>query len=495
MNQEERRQARIILDELPVLAWTAHADGEIDFLNRQWCRYTGLAEAESMSWGWASALHPEDRDAVLARWRAALADGAPVELEVRLRRADGEFRWHLARARALKDAAGQVVGWCGTSTDIDERRRAHEAIRESEQAARLVIDSIPGHVATTTPAGELEFANRQFLGYSGESLEERRAWRTSDAAHPDDRPRIIAEWRHNLAAGEPCEMEVRLRRADGVYRWFHYWARPTRDAKGRIERWYLLATDVDDLKRAQESLRQTEVRLGQAARLAALSELSASIAHEINQPLAAVIANDHACRRWLTSEPPNIERALVSIDRIIRDGHAAAEVVRRMQSLFRRAEPVREPLDINRVVKDVLGLVRDELQGRGVVWQTDLTPGLPQTQADRVQIQQVLVNLARNGVEAMEAVAGRPRVLAVATALRDREVIVAVSDQGVGIAAEDLGIVFESFYTTKATGMGMGLTICRSIVEAHGGRLWATRNETHGTTFSFSLPLQSKTTA
>ncbi|WP_425258677.1 PAS domain-containing sensor histidine kinase [Rubrivivax sp. RP6-9] len=489
MTLAPRDPARQLLDALPLLALTAAPTGAVDFVNRPWCQYTGLDEAGSMGWGWAAALHPGERDDVLQRWCTAAADGTPVEIELRLRRADGDYRWHLARAQALRSPAGAVVGWCGTCTDVENRRRTDQALQDSERAARLVVDTIPALVFTTTVAGTLEYANQRHTAYFGRTLEELRAWEQTDAIHPDDLPRVVADWQRYMAAGEPCDAELRQRRADGVYRWFHYRAVPARDATGAIVRWFVLATDIEDLHTARGTLLATQAQLARAAQLAALSELSASIAHEINQPLAAIIANDSACRRWLTGDPPNVERALVSVDRIVRDGHAAADVVRRMQSLFRRAPPLRAPLDINALVVEVLALLRDEFRGRGIVWQTRLADGLPAVQADRVQIQQVLFNLLRNGAEAMDGVEGRPRTLTVATRQLASDLVVAVADHGVGIPAGSTAAMFESFYTTKPNGMGMGLAICRSIAEAHGGRLEACRDTPFGSTFTLVLPL------
>lgn len=490
MNHFEHHQARSILDELPVLAWTATLDGDVDYVNQQWCRYTGLEAADSLGAGWTVAMHANDLPSALSRWREALRDGMPFELETRLRRADGEYLWHLVRGHALRNPAGDVIGWCGTSTDIDTRRRATEATRDSERAARLVVNTIPAHILTGTPDGALEWANKQFLTYTGRSLEELKSWGSCDVIHSDDLDRVLTEWTGHRAAGVPCEMELRLRGSDGIYRWFHYWARPERDGTGYIRRWYCLAADIDELRRVQESLHQTHACLDQAAQLAALSELSASIAHEINQPLAAVVANHHACERWLAGSPPKIDKALASIERIIRDGNAGADVTRRMQSLFGRRDPVRETLDINRIVRQVVDLIVSEVRVTGLTWETRLAPDLPAVNADPVQIQQVIANLVRNGVEAMTGARCVPGVLGVSTALAGSHVVIAVSDHGVGVAPNAVDLLFESFYTTKDNGMGMGLTICRSIAEAHGGRLRVAGNEPRGSIFSFELPIQ-----
>lgn len=480
---DERIQT--IIDTIPVLAWTARPDGSADFFNRQWMTFTGLSEPQALDWGWLTTVHPDDRDSLADHWRANVASGEPVAIESRLRRFDGAYYWFLIRASALLDDAGNILKWYGTKTEVEDRRRVEQPSRDSEESIRRIIDGIPGIVFTTTAAGDLEFSNQQQLDYFGRSLEELQAWHASDAVHPDDLARVVTDWARFLARGEPATTELRLRRADGVYRWFHYSSVPHRDSNGNVTRCYVLATDVDDQKRMEEDLRRTQALFSRAAHLASVSELSASIAHEVNQPLTAVVSNAHACRRWLTAEPPNIERALLSVDRIIRDGNAAADVVRRMRSLFRQAPLHQEQLDLNEVVEEVLSLMANDLRSHGVSLQTQLQFDLPRVMADRVQIQQVLVNLVRNGMEAMGSVGDRVRQLSISSLHAGREIAVDIADHGIGF--DDEKLVFESFYTTKANGMGLGLAICRSIVEAHGGRIWAKRNQPHGATFGFAL--------
>jgi PAS domain S-box-containing protein len=359
----------------------------------------------------------------------------------------------------------------------------------SDRDFRLIIDSIPGLVSIMSAAGELEFVNRQLLQYFDRSLEELKGWATTDAVHPDDLARTISGWRRAVESGRPVDLEHRLRRGDGVYNWFHFCATPLRDATGRVSRWYALLTNTEDLKRAQESLRTIQERLSRATHLATLSELSAGIAHEINQPLAAVVANGHACYRWLSAHPPNIERALLTSEKIIRDGNLAAEIIRRVQALFSRSPPVKQLLSVNGVIEEVCGLISADLRTHGVVLETDLRIDLPLVAADRIQLQQVVINLARNGAEAMDSTSGRPKLLLMSSQLDHDMIVVRVTDHGVGFS--DAEKMFESFYSTKPNGMGMGLAICRSIAEAHGGRLWAEQNASCGATFSLALPRAS----
>jgi hypothetical protein len=260
-----------------------------------------------------------------------------------------------------------------------------------------------------------------------------------------------------------------------------------RDAEGRVVRWYALLTDIDDRKRAEDALRSTQTRLSRARQVATVAELSASIAHEINQPLASVVTNAHASQTWLSHDPPNVERARATLERIIRDGHSAAEVVRKIRALFKDAAPVKAPLDVNQVVGEVLRVLSDELRDNSIVVETELETDLPRIEADHVQLQQTLINLVHNAIEAMHGVTDRAKSLRLSSRRHEAELLIQVHDQGVGI--KDQTPMFEPFFTTKESGMGMGLVICRSIIEAHGGRVWATANEDVGMTFSFTLPL------
>ncbi|MEJ1963558.1 MAG: ATP-binding protein [Gammaproteobacteria bacterium] len=354
---------------------------------------------------------------------------------------------------------------------------------------RMIIDRIPGHVFTMTPACELELVNQQVVDYFGKSLEELRDWDAIQCVHPDDMPRVVESLRRTVEFGEPHEVEQRLRRADGVYRWFKPGALPLRDAQGRIIRWYCLLTDIDDLKQAEARLLNVQARISRAAHLATMSELAASIAHEMTQPLAAVVATAHACVQWLGANPPNVERARSSAERIVRDGGAAAEVVSRIRSLFRHAPPKKERLSVNEVIGEMSALMAGEMHAGNVTLRTDLQHDLPAVDADRVQLQQLLANLIRNGIEAMETVDERPRELSISSSRTREEITVAVSDCGTGLVSSEA--IFDAFYTTKLNGMGMGLAICRTIMEAHEGRIWASANTPDGTTFFFALRVAS----
>jgi len=258
-NSENR--LRTIIDTIPALAWSARADGSAEFFNRPWLDYAGLSGEEAADWGWTVALHPEDRGRLTDHWRSLLATGEAGEIEARLRRFDGVYRWFLLRASPLRDEAGNIVKWYGTDADIEERKRAEESLRASEHNLRLIVDTIPGLVCTLNAAGEVQLLNRQLLEYFGKTSEELKNWTASDAVHPEDLPRVIDLWRRSVESGQRHELELRQRRADGVYRWFQSRALPVRDPEGRITGWYMLLTDIDDRKRAEDALRSNEQNL------------------------------------------------------------------------------------------------------------------------------------------------------------------------------------------------------------------------------------------
>jgi PAS domain S-box-containing protein len=476
---------RAIIDTIPVLAWTAGPDGEADFFNSYWQAFTGLSSEESVAIGWAQALHPDDSERVLGEWQEALQSGAPIDMELRLRRADGEFLWFLTRGHPVRDASGRVSKWYGTGTEIDARRREEHRARESADSYNEILDRVPAMLFTTTAEGDLEFVNGALLRYFGTGLEALQAWKRAEHLHPDDLPKTIALWSQAVSAGEPCIIEQRLRRHDGVYRWFQFHAVPQRNPEGRVLRWYGSITDLDDGKKKDAQIRAMEARLSSASRMSAVSQLSAAIAHEVSQPLAAVVANGAACVRWLSMQPPNIERALHSLDRIGRDAAASVDVVQRTRMLFQQAPLVKAPLDLNAVATEVLQMLQEELQHGAVTATTRLDPSLPLVRGDRVQIQQVLSNLMRNAIEAMAVAKGEAKTLEVASRWEAGHAVVLVADSGPGLS--DPHIVFQPFFTTKRTGMGMGLAISKTIVEAHGGRLWAVSEPGRGATFAMAI--------
>jgi two-component system, LuxR family, sensor kinase FixL len=263
-----------------------------------------------------------------------------------------------------------------------------------------------------------------------------------------------------------------------------------RDAEGRAIQFFGLNFDIDESTKTAQALQNAQEKIAQASKIATAAELSASIAHELNQPLQAIVANGHACQRWLASNPPNIENALRAAERIVHDGHGAADVLSRTRALFKHAKPAKVDLDLNKLILQICAMMADELRRNAISLDTLLAEDMPVTKADAVELQQVLINLVRNAIEAMAATTRQSRSLLIRSRHDGDSVVVDVRDQGTGL--QDTEKIFEPFITSKEAGMGMGLAICRSIVEAHSGRIWVERNEGAGVTFSFSIPLEAQ---
>ena len=363
-------------------------------------------------------------------------------------------------------------------------------LRQREKEFRQTIETIPAMAFIALPDGSRMFVSRRWVDYTGLSVEQAAGAGWEQVVHPDDLNRVHDKWQSSLKTGEPLEYELRLRcAADGQYRWFLTRAVALRDKDGKILKWYGVATDIEERKRAEaerERLRQLEAELAHTNRISLLGELTASLAHEINQPIAAAITSAGAALRWLDREQPEVGRAQEAVMRIEHDGKRAAEIITHLKSFYKKdAAPQREPVTVNEVVGEMLVLLRSEAHRHAVVMRTELAAQLPTVLADRVQLQQVLMNLMLNAIEAMAEAGGE---LTISSEQRDEHILVSVSDTGTGLPPGKTEELFKAFFTTKPDGTGMGLAISRSIIEAHGGRLWATNNDGRGATFHFTLP-------
>jgi len=357
---------------------------------------------------------------------------------------------------------------------------------------RDVIDTIPAMAWTALPDGSNVFVNRRWAEYTGLSPEDTAGSGWTAAVHPDDRQPFTERLRASLATGEPFESEGRFRcAANGEYRWLLARGVALRDEHGKIIRWYGTLTDIEDRKRAEqerETLRQLESDLAHINRVSMMGELAASVAHEVNQPLTGIVSNGSACIRLLAGRSPNVEEALEGLRDIVRDGKRAGEVIAGIRTMTRKAATPRSQLDLNETIREVLVLVGDRAKKNDVSIRTRFTDDLSSVSGDRVQLQQVVLNLVLNAIEAMSNVSSRPRELVISTRNLDGgKVQATVQDSGVGLDPSTMSTIFEPFYTTKADGMGMGLSISRSIVQNHGGKLWATANDGPGASFHFAL--------
>jgi PAS domain S-box-containing protein len=741
-SEELARQSQLairsIIDSIPGYVHTMRPDGAVEFVNQRILDFFQKTTQELSDW--APLVHPEDRDAVLSQWGTALATGEPFDVMNRVRRADGEWRWFHSRGLPLRDVSGQIIRWCNLLVDIDERKKAEEALRSSQRELSVIIETMPGLVWCASPDGELSYVNRRILDYLGVENNDLLSGGWAHFLYPDDVASVVASWSHSVASGEAFEVQARLRGADGAYRWFHSLSQLGRDTEGNPARWYGVMIDVDDRKRAEEKVEQAYLRLAEAQRLSktgsfitdllvddhnwseeafrifefdpattvtvklirdmvhpedlpsfdavisrgvagkdvdfvfrivsprgavkhirgvarvmeqvagrplfvgalqdvtqskveeeqvrrseaflaeaqrltrigsfswriedneirwsdqlyrifeiepglrvtldlieshvhpedlplmsdmigkaqcavshfayehrivmpdhsikhlhltahsrrdpegrleyigavqdvtqrhlaeadlararaelasaakisSLGVLTASIAHEVNQPLSGIITNASTCLRMLESDSPNVDGVRETARRTLRDGKRASDVISRVRALFSKKEFAREPVDLNEAAREVIALSLTDLQRNRVILRTEFAEDLPLAPGDRIQLQQVISNLVRNASEAMSTVDDRPRLLRITIkAHRDDEVCLSVEDAGVGLDSEGIDRLFQPFYTTKSNGMGIGLSVSRSIIESHQGRLWATPNDGPGATFSFSIP-------
>ena len=524
------RNLTAIINTIPTAAWTTRPDGYCDFLNQVWLDYTGMTAEQAQGWGWTAALHPDDRIGLLEYWRSVLASGKRGEIEGRLRRNDGAYRWFLFRAEPFCDENGKVVRWYGTNTDIEDLKQAEYLLAAEKHALEMIADGaslsdILNHVCTSMdllvapsmttillmdPDGKrlwhiagprvprewvpiispLPVALEAGLCGTAAFLKERIVV-PDVATDPNwpDRLRPIAI-RNGIRAGWSEPIVAKDRQVLGTFALYSPESRVPTDADlALIEGAGRIALIAIERQLAEEALNRARSELAHVTRVTTLNALTASIAHEVNQPLSSIIINASTCRRMLDADPPNIEGARETARRIIRDVNRAGEIITRIRALTKRTATRREKLDLNETISEVLALIGDEAKRNSVIVRTRFADTLSPVAGDRVQLQQVVLNLVMNAIEAMSGVSERPRELIITTQNIDADCVQAtVEDSGIGIASDTIDKIFDSFYTTKTSGMGMGLSISRSILQSHGGQLWAVGKDAPGTMFHFTVP-------
>jgi PAS domain S-box-containing protein len=484
---------RLVIDTIPTLVWRAKPDGVPDFLNQPALDYTGLS-LDRAQLGWPRAFHPEDKKAMLIKWSAIRQSGKRGGLEARLRRCDGVYRWFLFEAEPLRDQSGNIVNWYGSATDIEDRKLAEFALRESEQRFRDYAETASDWLWETGPDHRITNISEHInaIGLRPPPVSGLTRWEI--ASDYETEPEKWRLHRETLDSHRPFrELVYSLINQSGSQVYVRSSGKPVFNVEGRFIGYRGTATDVTALIRAEQAeqaLRKAQTELAHVTRVTMLGELTASIAHEVNQPLAAVVANAEASLRWLNREQPDLAAARRSVEWVINDGCRASDVIRRVRALAKKSDMETARLDLNQVVDEATTLVERELAKHQVLLRTEIAPALPEILGDRVQLQQVIINLLMNGIEATEPVTDRARELLIRSGKDDTgQLILSVTDNGIGISAENANRLFNAFFTTKSSGLGMGLSICRSIVEAHGGRMFASSNEGPGATFQLVLPL------
>jgi PAS domain S-box-containing protein len=659
--KKSEQQLRTIIDAIPTIAWRSLPDGSSEFKNQRWHDYTGISTEAAQGWGWGAAIHPEDRGALMDMWRGHLATGQAGEVEGRLRRFDGEYRWFLCRFEPLQDETGNIVNWYGTATDIGDRKRAEALLAGEKQLLEMVaagsplepvpdslcrlVDSnaegcftgvllldrtgtkigcaigpglsssfreyIKGRPVTcaegpctmavvlksqvivtdvtsdprwesdgwpaialacgirscwSTPirsqTGEVlgtffitkpepgsptpfhEALIEQFTHIASIAIDRTRseeALKRSEASlaeaqrlsstgsyrwnavtdeikwsaescrifgfdpgtpmtldkifsrtHPDDLPALHEQIKRARDGETEVQAEFRLLMPDGSVRYLQYFAHGNRDELGQLE-FTGAIQDLTDRRRSEIALNKLRSELARVTRVISMGALTASIAHEVNQPLSGIITNASTCLRMLDADPPDVNGARETARRTLRDGNRASDVITRLRALFDKKMATTESVNLNDASREVMALARNELQRSRVSLHLELDDGLPDVTGDRVQLQQVILNLVLNASQAMSGIDDRPRQLVIRTQGEEGDgVRLSVQDVGIGVNPQDGDRLFEAFYTTKTGGMGMGLSVSRSIIENHQGRLWASPNNGPGATFSFSIPCKQE---
>jgi PAS domain S-box-containing protein len=484
----------LVIDTIPTLVWRAGPDGVPDFLNQPALDYTGLSLDQAET-GWPRAFHSDDKKGMLQKWSAIRESGTRGGLEARLRRFDGEYRWFLFEAEPLHDEAGTIVKWYGSSTDIEDRKRTEEALRESEQRFRDYAETASDWLWETGPDHRVtRLSDLYDVGIPPSQVIGVARWEV--ATDVESEPEKWRLHRSMLDAHRPFRNFMYTVNGAGSPAYVQTSGKPFFDANDKFLGYRGTGTNITATIRAdhaEQALSKAQAELAHVTRVTMLGELTTSIAHEVNQPLSAVITNAEACLRWLDLETPDITKARRSVEWVVEDGNRASEIIRRVRALAKKTDMEKAPVDFNQVVKDAIMLVQRELTSQRILLRAELAPVRVAVFGDRIQLQQVIINLLINGIEAMQPITGRPRELVIRSSQDESsQVRLSVTDCGVGISAENANRLFNAFFTTKTSGLGMGLSICRSIVEAHGGRLSASGNEGPGATFQFVLPLHEE---
>ena len=480
---------REVFEHNPVMYFMVDANGIVQSVNGFGAAQLGYRVEELVGQSVLGVFREDDRPFVLEQMRICLADpGRAHNWEVRKIRKDGSLLWVRENAKAVRRPDGFLV--LVACEDITERRRTEDALRQSEmylaEAQRI---SHTGSFGWRVSSDELIWSAETYRIFEYDPSVEPTVELALQRVHPDDREFVRQLLERVTLEQTDWDLEHRLLMGDGRVKDVRAVAHAVLDATGNLE-FIGVVMDVTASRKAAQELSRARAELAHVMRVTTLGELAAAIAHEVNQPIAAMVTDAQASLNWLGREPADLEEVEQALRRIVDNGNRAADVIGRIRELVKKAPPRMGMVDLNLAVKEMVALTRAEIIGSGVALETALEDGLPLVHGDRVQLQQVLLNLIVNALQAMSAVATERRRLRISTArVESDRVRVSVHDSGPGLSAALLDRIFAPFYSTKPDGLGMGLSICRSIVEAHDGRLWAGADEPGGAVFHFTIPV------
>jgi len=487
--QSNERNLSQIINTIPAHIYVLNTEGSVQQVNQAVMDYTGLSLEDVQQADYRDrVIHPEDFKRVRAGRAASLRRAAPFSTEQRVLGTDGQYRWFLVRYKPLLDEQGHIVRWYVAAFDIEDRKRAEVQVEQAylrlAEAQRL---SKTGSFITDLLADKHNWSEETFRIFEFDPSTKVTVQMIRDIVHPEDLPTFDAVIARGMT-GTDVDFVFRIVLPRRAVKHIRGLARVMTQV-GDHPLFIGALQDVTESKVAEQALDKARSELAHVARVTTLNALTASIAHEINQPLASLITNASICLRRLNADPPNVDGARETVLRTIRDGNRASDVITRLRALFTKKEFTPESLDLNDATREVIALALNDLQRNRVVLQPELAEDLPLVIGDRVQLQQVTLNLLRNASDAMVDVQDRPRQLLIRTQREaDDRVCLSVRDVGCGINPQDFEKLFDPFYTTKIGGMGIGLSVSRSIIEKHHGRLWAEPNDGPGATFSFSIP-------
>jgi PAS domain S-box-containing protein len=485
--RDRERRFRALIEHSSDVVSVVGADARLTYVGPSVTRVLGHAPQDLEGRSILDIVHDDDRAAIRQGMREAMAKpGHPITVHYRLRHADGSWRWMEGVGTNLLHEP-MIAGIIANVRDVTDRRRAEDLLRESQQRFALAVDGAKDGIWDWNVQTDEFYASprmREILEIG--NTRARTVDLFGERVHPEDLEHLRSGWRrHQRGTDTHYEVEYRLRAADGTYRWLLARGATVRNLEGTPYRMVGSLTDITARKRAEEDARLRQAELAHVLRVSAMSDMAAGLAHELNQPLAAIVNYARGCSRRLaeTGAAPDLLEAL---DRIATEALRAGEVVRGLKRVIRKEPPRDSQIDLNEVARDAVALVRAEAAEREIALRLELEADLPRLNADRIQIEQVILNLLRN---AADAISQRPGRVCLRTELSNGRAVVSISDTGDGIPIELRERVFAPFFTTKTSGLGMGLSISRTIIEAHGGRLWADANADSGTTFSFTLTL------